>query len=52
MWGFAVERDEALLVTRVDGEDPDYFGTADSIVDVSPLYDLTGGSGEVLPGRV
>ena len=52
VWGFAVELDEALLVTRVDGEDPDYFGTAGFDVDGSPLYDLTGWVWVVLPGRV
>ena len=35
-----------------DGEDPDYFGTAGSDVDGSPLYDLTGWVWVVLPGRV
>ena len=52
VWGFAVELDEALLVTRVDGEDPDYFGTAGFEEDGSPLYDLTGWVWVVLPGRV
>jgi hypothetical protein len=50
VWGFAVELDEALLVTRGDGEDPDYFGTAGFDVDGSPLYDLTGWVWVVIPG--
>lgn len=47
-WGLAVEIDGSLLVTRPDGEEPDYFAQRGRRADGSALYDLTGWAWVVL----
>lgn len=42
VWGYAVAVDDALLVTRSDAEDPDYFASVGEASDGQRLYDLTG----------
>ena len=49
VWGFAVELGDALLVTRSDGEEPDYFAPAGCCSDGTTLYDLTGWVWVVIP---
>lgn len=49
IWGFAVDLGDTLLVTRSDGEEPDYFATAGTRSDGTPLYDLTGWVWVVIP---
>lgn len=49
VWGFAVDLGDALLVTRSDGEEPDYFAPAGCREDGVALFDLTGWVWVALP---